>query len=388
MLTGIFPQYSQTYIIDQINKMRETKGDYSIEMGCVRDTGMRPVNASPEIKKHLVSSKPFLFRTVINIARNFVVRPSYVLRLFDLRRRGLIYEKTLYISLQVRKTPDLIVIHFGNHSDMVAQMKQYIFPEARTIVVLHGHDVSSFVKRSGWKFYKKVQPFVDEFISINRLWKDLLETNVPGAKCSVCYLGTEIPSSFDRIYRDQDEINLLSVGRHVEKKGHSDLLNALALVKNKTNRQVKLYLAGDGPKTQELTELSENLGLQENIVFLGAVSHKDVLTQIKKHDIFVLPSKRAQNGDSEGLPVAIMEAMAMGMPVISTYHSGIPELVSNKDNGLLVPEGDVEALSDAILKLVESTDERERLGKGGYQTVCDRHEIKKQTKEFVDLILD
>lgn len=387
IMTGIFPHYSQTYVIDQINTLRGLNAAYNIEVACVRDTGMRPSNAPPEVNDTLVSAKPFNTKMARNIIRNVFRRPAHMAKVTRLRFSVKLPKKTIKIAAQLQRDPDLIVLHFGNHSDMAAQMKRYLFPRAKVVVVLHGHDVSSFVKkRKGWRLYRGVAKDVDTFVSINKVWKDRFAEHVPEANVEVCYLGTTVPDTRREAYGVDGSASILAVGRHVEKKGIDILLNALAGALKK-NPNIKLNLIGDGPLTPDLQLQVEEMGLSNNVSFLGSVPHDAVITWIAQSDIFALPSRTAEDGDAEGLPVALMEAMAQGIPVVSTYHSGIPELVEHDVNGLLVEEGNSEQLADAILELTASADLRKRLGQSGYETVKERHEHVTQTQAFVNLVL-
>jgi glycosyltransferase involved in cell wall biosynthesis len=122
-------------------------------------------------------------------------------------------------------------------------------------------------------------------------------------------------------------------------------------------------LIGDGPERSSLEALSSQLGLNKSVVFLGALAHQPTLSEVSQADVFVLASF------AEGLPVALMEAMALGVPCVSTTIAAIPELIEHNRNGLLVPPANPEALFRALLRLANDSRLRSQLGQKARETV-------------------
>jgi glycosyltransferase involved in cell wall biosynthesis/ubiquinone/menaquinone biosynthesis C-methylase UbiE len=177
-----------------------------------------------------------------------------------------------------------------------------------------------------------------------------------------CAIDTE---RFIPVDRSRSELfTILSVGRFVEKKGHEFLLKAFAKVID-SQADARIRLVGEGPLKPAMIELCKELGLEEKVEFLGNIPSEQVLEEMQKADAFVLHSLTAANGDMEGIPVSLMEASAVGLPVISTQHSGIPELVIDGTTGYLTYERDTDQLAAHILKFRESFDLRQRMGKAG-----------------------
>lgn len=162
-------------------------------------------------------------------------------------------------------------------------------------------------------------------------------------------------------FKANQPVKIGVVGRLVEKKGIDCLIRAIGLLKQQS-QFVELLIAGNGPLRDDLYGLVKQLDLLESDVhFLGAMPHRQVAEFIKSLDIFVLPCKQNTEGDMDGIPVVLMEAMLAGVPVISTQLSGIPELVVNQETGLLVqPEG-IQELADAISCLVKDDALRTRM---------------------------
>lgn len=177
-----------------------------------------------------------------------------------------------------------------------------------------------------------------------------------------------------------------TVGRLVEKKGIDTLINAVSkLVKD--GRKVCLKIAGNGPLEAALKHQVASLGLADNTIqFVGALPHDQVADFISGLDVFVLSCKKDSNGDMDGIPVVLMEAMLCGVPVISTELSGIPELVINDISGLTVsPENAIE-LSLAISRLMDSPEMKLRLVTGGKKRVKDEFLLNKNVAKLLDLI--
>jgi glycosyltransferase involved in cell wall biosynthesis len=161
---------------------------------------------------------------------------------------------------------------------------------------------------------------------------------------------------------------LLSVGRLVEKKGYDDLLHALAAVRDH-GLAFSCRILGDGPMLAELADLCARLDLHQ-VELAGARSSEQVVAALKEADVFVLTPRVVDTGDRDGIPNVLVEAMAAELPVVSTAVSGIPELVDDGHNGLLVAPDDPAALADAMLRLADDPDERHRFAAAGAATVA------------------
>ncbi|MFT3987323.1 glycosyltransferase [Aestuariivirga sp.] len=172
---------------------------------------------------------------------------------------------------------------------------------------------------------------------------------------------------------------LVCIGRLSEQKGQLVLLEAAALLKAK-GLSFRIVLAGDGPMRGEIEKKIGQLGLQNHVSITGWLSNTEVRTQLQAARAMVLPSF------AEGLPVVIMEAMALSRPVVSTYVAGIPELVVPGETGWLVPAGDATALADALQDVLKSDQAHlERLGTVARQRVAARHDVAIEAQKLMHL---
>jgi colanic acid/amylovoran biosynthesis glycosyltransferase len=184
-----------------------------------------------------------------------------------------------------------------------------------------------------------------------------------------------------RIYTEKGKIKLISVARLTEKKGLKYSILALGnLIQQHKN--VEYNIVGDGPLKKDLTDLVNKLNLNDNVRLLGQKSQTEVRELLDQSHILIAPSVTAKDGDQEGIPVAIMEAMAMGLPVISTLHSGIPELIENNVSGFLVPERDEIALGNAMLHLLNNPHNWGLYGKNGRKRIEEEYEVNKLNKKL------
>ncbi len=160
-----------------------------------------------------------------------------------------------------------------------------------------------------------------------------------------------------------DPVQLLSVGRLVEKKGYDDLLSALATLP--THCHWRFRHIGGGPLATVLRGQAEQLGIADRIDWLGPLAQSSVLDQLRLADLFILASRIAEDGDRDGLPNVLLEAQSQALTCIATTVSGIPELIEDGATGLLVPPRDPAALVTAMARLISDPATRNRLGAAG-----------------------
>jgi glycosyltransferase involved in cell wall biosynthesis len=168
---------------------------------------------------------------------------------------------------------------------------------------------------------------------------------------------------------------ILFVGRLLHGKGLSLLFEAIAELRRR-GLDVTARIVGDGPARVELQDAAGRLGLREHIEFVGSIGQDEIRRFYARADIFCLPSF------AEGIPVVVMEAMAMALPVVTTRIMGIPELVAEGHDGILVPPGRVDCLTEALDRLVRAPGERRRLGEAGRRTVQQDYDVARSARRM------
>jgi glycosyltransferase involved in cell wall biosynthesis len=178
---------------------------------------------------------------------------------------------------------------------------------------------------------------------------------------------------------------ILSVGRFCEKKGFPYLIRACHRFKQNGRRFV-CRIVGFGPLQEQLEELIRTLGLQDCVSLAGKMTQDRLIQEYRRADLFVLPCLVSDDGDRDGIPNVLVEAMAMRIPVVSTPVSGIVELVDHMENGLLAPEKNSEALAAAMELLLDDPGLRERLGANGRQKVMAGFSLDRSTAKVCRLL--
>lgn len=208
----------------------------------------------------------------------------------------------------------------------------------------HAHDL--YVDRS--MLVEKVRDAA-EVVTISDFNRRLIAAET-GREARVVHCGVDAPAiAFrERPLPAAGPVRAVCVASLQEYKGHRYLLEALAGLP-----RIELSLAGDGPLRDELEARAAQLGVTPRVRFLGALREAEIAALLDTADLFVLPSVRAADGQMEGIPVALMEAMAHGLPVVSTWLSGIPELVRDGETGLLAEPADPASLRAALARVLD-----------------------------------
>jgi glycosyltransferase involved in cell wall biosynthesis len=179
---------------------------------------------------------------------------------------------------------------------------------------------------------------------------------------------------------------ILSVGRFCEKKGFPDLLQSCRLLREK-GCVFRCAIVGYGPMQAEIEQLIQTLQLGDIVTLVGKVTQDELIGLYRQADIFVLPCRITENGDRDGIPNVLLEAMAMKLPVISTDISGIAELVNHMQNGLLVPQKDPPALAAELEYLLTQPDLMRQLGQSGREQVNQQFSLTHNTSQIKDLLM-
>jgi glycosyltransferase involved in cell wall biosynthesis len=260
--------------------------------------------------------------------------------------------------------PDVIHTHFGFESWLF--LENYRRSDIPIFISFHGYDASH--KLSSLRYRKAVKlclnrpemtpVFVSEFMKLHV--ERIVEQQFSRAK--ILYYGTDTDFFKRKNYQQKEGIfTFLQVSSFSEKKGHKFTVRAFAelIKRQKTGPRIKLILAGEGCLRNDTEALVKELDISEYVEFPGLVNRQQAKELMESADAFVHHSvTSASVGDMEGIPNAIMEAMAMELPVLSTLHSGIPELVENEINGYLVEERDIETYSQRMLAILSWKYER------------------------------
>jgi colanic acid/amylovoran biosynthesis glycosyltransferase len=259
------------------------------------------------------------------------------------------------------------------------------------ICSVYGYDVSSFPNMyfgHGKQMLQKIFEQYDAFLAMSEdMKKDLISLGCPEHKVIIHYYGTDTKRFYNnsRDYGAKKPLNILTVGTVEEKKAQHLVIDALQHMIEKTGyREFKYHIVGGGDFISVVQKRIDRYGLRDNVILHGFVPHNDpkLLELYNSADIFIHPSITLSNNDKEGIPGTIVEAMANGLPVISTTHAGIPYAIAHNEDGYLYPERDVEGLANGIYKLCQDSAERERLGRNAQLKAKNSLDLQANTKNL------
>jgi colanic acid/amylovoran biosynthesis glycosyltransferase len=264
-------------------------------------------------------------------------------------------------------------VHFGTNSTTVAMLCHALGGPSYSFTV---HGPEEFDRLVGLSLTEKIHraAFVVAISSFGRsqLYRWCEHHHWP--KIKVVHCGVDRDFLERAIAPIPKTANLVCVGRLCEQKGQLLLLQAARRLADE-GFDFRITLVGDGEMRSVLETLIVQWHLESHIVITGVATTEQVQRHLRESRALVLPSF------GEGLPVAIMEAFAMGRPVVSTYIAGIPELICPGKNGWLVPAGDIDALTQALKEVINaSTEELEQMGKLGAEAVAQNHDVLKEAQ--------
>lgn len=248
---------------------------------------------------------------------------------------------------------------------------------------VHGFDITTFQHIKSFKENLQLLfQLSSKAIATSDDFKNLLVSlGCPSEKITRHYIGVPVEDYRQKKYTTlgNKTIICLQVSNFVEKKGHVYTIRAFKNVIN-AGFDCQLILAGDGPTRPECERLAEELGVSGRVKFLGRVTMHEVPGLLHDADIFVHHSITGSDGNKEGTTLAIGEAMAVGLPILSTYNGGIPEMVVQGESGYLVSEKDVENYTKKWIELIKRKDQFESIGNFNRDRILNYFNMRKQNE--------
>jgi glycosyltransferase involved in cell wall biosynthesis len=240
------------------------------------------------------------------------------------------------------------------------------------IVHFHGYDASvRKLLEENAEAYREMFKRAAAIIAVSKaMRRKLISLGAPPANVHLIPCGVDC-TAFDRSDPASAPPVLLAVGRFIEKKAPHITIEAFGKA-HRVVPQARLRMVGDGPLLDECRTLAKTLGIGDAVAFLGAQSHAVVQEEMRRARSFVQHSVEAANGDCEGTPVAILEAGASGLPVISTRHGGIPDVVVDGETGFLVDERDADAMAARMVAVLSRAELARKLGEAARRRIQGR----------------
>jgi glycosyltransferase involved in cell wall biosynthesis len=393
-----FPRIDETFILREINEM-ERNGQPVVVVPLVRvfprvvheeaKPWMKRALFTPLLNRSIVASNLRSFfrdpRRYLGILLTIVLRTIW--RPSTLVRSVALFPKAVHLA-QVLPTLGVqhVHAHFATHSATVAWILSSINDTITYSFTVHGPDV--FVNRLFLREKIERAKFVRCTSTFNKAFLAGLYPLLTEGKLQVVHTGVN-PDIYAEASRAAGKkgttLHLLSIAALTPSRGFPVLIDACARL-IQAGFDLQCSIVGDGPLRLVTEQWIARHGLSRQVRLLGALPQHEVARLMGEADIFVFPSIIAVDGQMDGIPISLMEAMAAGRPVVGSAISGIPELVRHEVNGLLVDAAYPQRMEAAIRRLVEDPALRERLGKAGRETVQKRFDVRRTTQSLIALL--
>lgn len=355
-----FPCWSETFIVREIHALLKRGADVRIVALRLKPEAFVQSDARALLDRVLYS--PSWYRCAFAVLSRTVTQPVLTLgqplhiirklwrKPYVMAKSLVAWFRTLGVLGRVEQwQPDHIHAHWATYPSTAALvMSKHI--ERPFSFTAHAHDIYLDDQLMAEKLESAA--FVSTISRFNRDYLRRRYVEATDARIEIVHCGVPHGPRLPRTKSTRAEPLIVSVGRHDEVKGFPVLLEACKQLRDE-GLAFRCEIVGDGPLQKSLRRKIEAFDLQAHVHLLGALPSQQVEEKLRAADLFVLASQRSREGNMDGIPVALMEAMATGVPVITTRVSGIPELVEDRVTGLLVPPADAHALARAIGDMLE-----------------------------------
>jgi colanic acid/amylovoran biosynthesis glycosyltransferase len=388
-----FPALSETFILGQITGLI----DRGYEVDIFTDRPGNTAQMHPEVERYRLLDRTYYNKVpknilwrVIKAIMLFVVylikAPKTLLQVlafpeYKFAKYGELagFLKLFYLVVPFLNKPryDIIHCHYGRNGLKAIMLKDLGIIQGKIIVAFHGYDISRYLQIHGEDIYDYLFSKADLLQPISRHWQQkLIALGCNETKITVHHMGIDCNKfTFISHRASRKQIRLVSIARLVEKKGLQYGIEAVSkLVPSYPHLEYQII--GDGVLQADLQRLIDQLNVGENVKLLGWREQQEVAAIIADADLVLAPSVTSLDGDCEGIPVSLMEAMAEGLPVVSTYHSGIPELIQDGVSGYLVAEREVDTLAAKINYLLINPEIGREMGLAGRKIVETDYNIE------------
>lgn len=398
-ITGSFPYVTETFVVNQIAGI-VARGH---EADVYTANADKPDNVPGNVRRlrlmdrthYLHGSRYHIIRLLFafySVIRNGWRAPRMVWRSLNVFRYGRAAASLglLCAALTLRrhalKPYDIVHCQFGTYGELALRLKEIGALSGRLVVSFRGYDATKFL-RAHPHAYDELFRRADLFLPVSEaLAQRLVEAGCDRKKIVVHHSGIDMTKFrfVERNISKPQSVALLSIARLTEKKGLEYAIRAVAeLVVS--GRQLTYTIVGEGPLRPALEQLCQELGIVAQVKFIGWRDHNEVIGLLERTHILIAPSVIAADGDEEGIPNVVKEAMAIGVPVVGTRHGGIPEVIEDGVSGALVSERDAGAIAGKLSYLLDHPQEWAALGQAARRRVTDQFDIEKLNDDLVDL---
>jgi colanic acid/amylovoran biosynthesis glycosyltransferase len=396
-----FPSISETYILRQVVGLIDQGHEVTIFSG----THSFDEVTHPDVKKYKLLAKTIFYKDkprfyLSRLIQFFMLFPVFFLRepvaafstlnVFRYGREALSLNNFFQaFAFQHARDCRAVICHFGQNGLVASRMKGMGVLKARIFVFFHNYDLTTFVAAKGKNVYKDLFQRCEKAFAVSHYARiKLMSLECPEEKIEVLRMGVKAEKYpfFERILKPGQAVRIISVARCVEKKGLQYGIEALDIL-CRSGFPVQYVIIGDGPLRAEYESLVEKKGQDNRVVFLGWRDEEAVLQEMNTAAIYFLPSVVAADGDEEGIPVILMEALAMGLVVVATDTGGVRELIVPGKTGYLVTQKDPQALADAVEEILSDPLKTREMSRHGREVVERDYHISYLNKRMQEVLV-
>ncbi len=277
---------------------------------------------------------------------------------------------------------DAILVEYGTHAHNIRSILKA--SQLPIIVHFHGYDASVYDAVSRCNQYKEVFAVATKIIAVStKMQQMLLAIGCPKHKLVYNVYGPQ--KEFESIQPKFTKQQLVAIGRFTDKKAPYYTIMAFKSIANKFPN-AKLLMAGSGTLLNACKNLVKQFKLEQQVLFLGIIKPEEYRKLLTESLAFVQHSVRADNGDMEGTPLAVLEASVAGVPVIATNHAGIPDVILHNKTGLLCEEHEVEKMAQHMQQLLANTDLAKQLGTAGKEHILSHYTVQRHIEVLDELM--
>lgn len=397
-IVGRFPLLSLTFVLNQITGLIDR--GHEVDIYAFKRGDISKVH--PDVEKYHLLDRTYYLPEIPNnrllrvlkgfglLSANCYKEPLVWLRSLNVFQHG---KQAASLSLLYQVIPllgkgpyDIIHCQFGVYALKAMPLRNLGALKGKLVTSFRGFDISRYLKESGDDVYNGLFNTGDLFLTNcdyfkRRLVKLGCEENKvvvhrSGLDCSKFFFTRRSPHPDGRI-------RIATTGRLVEKKGIEYCIRAIAQLA-KVNQNIEFNIIGDGPLRKDFEQLIQSLNVSETVKLLGWKQQQEIIEILNNSHIFLAPSVTASDGNQDAPVNTLKEAMAMGLPVISTLHGGIPELVEDGISGFLVPERDAMAIAEKLSYLISHPEVWHQMGRAGRARVEADYDMNKLNDELVE----
>lgn len=381
-----FPSFGQTFCYREVAELVRQRADVTV-FSIRRPTGEPPQDWDEKIVSRVayLPDEPALVKEIEGASRSELPKEArQALKEWGRQSDFLRLYQAAHVGMRLRDAGiQRVHAHFAGMAARTVYWIRQFFGIDYSITA-HANDI--FAPRDFAIGLDKIIGDAAAVVTVSDFSADGLRKQFPGSASKIhrVYNGIHL-AEFEQAQLEADPPLIIGVGRLIEKKGFGDLISACRLLVAR-GHTFRCQIIGEGPLHESLAEHIAHSQLEDVVRLMGPRAQSEIVERLAKATVFALPCTTEPGGGMDNLPTVIMEAMAAGLPVISTPIAGVPEMVQPGVNGELVPPGDFVALADAIERIIKDREMARRLGAAGRQLAEEKFALEPNIRSLAALL--